>query len=557
MNINRIIEYAGTVHGGRQVVSNAEGGPFRYTYGEMHERTSKLARGLDALGVRAGEAITVFGANTHKSVECLYAVPGLGATVYTANPRMTFDQISYCLRHVSDHAANRIAILEPGYVDLVGRIVEETGSEFEHYVVLGNSSDVSGSVPFGPISYSEDLIAEQEAGYEWVEVDENTAALLMFTTGTTGRPKPIAHSHRGIWLHSVGMCASLSIDALDSVIVLPALYHQGWFLWCAAPFVGAKMVLPGANPSAEDYADLILDEKVTFTSAVSTLFAMVLEEFRSRDEVDLDGLRIYFAGQATPERLMRQYDGLGADARQLYGFSECGPHFVENAPREPREPFASPEEYSRFKAAVAGFPACGTAVRLIDEKGEDLPWDGESSGSLAFKALWASTEYWNDAEATEAGRIGEDWLQVGDMATIDPEGNVRLFDRAKDAIKSGGEWIPTPLLESAIIDHPDVAEAAVVAAAHPKWMERPVALVRPTAERWDSFSEEKLRSFLAESADRGEIHKWWIPDRILRVDEIPKTSVGKFDKKVLRDRYKDVFAQEPDQEDKRAESAQT
>jgi fatty-acyl-CoA synthase len=543
MNINRIIEYAGTIHRNREVVSKTEQGPFRYTYGDMYERAGKLARALDTLGVRAGEAVTVFGANTHRSVESLYAVPGLGATLYTANPRMTFNQIEYCLRHVSNHAPNRIAVLEPGHVELVSRIVEDTGQEFEHYVVLGSASDVAGSPPFDPISYSEDLIAEQEAGYEWEEVDETTAVLLMFTTGTTGRPKPIAHSHRGIWLHSVGMCASLSINALDSVIVIPALYHQGWFLWVAAPFVGARMVLPGAYPSPNDYVDLILDERITFTSAVSTQFAMMLDEFKSRDEVDLNRLRIYFAGQATPERLMRQYDELGADARQLYGFSECGPHFVENAPRVLREPFSSPEEYSRFKASVAGFPACGTAIRLIDESGGDLPWDGESSGSVTFKALWATTEYWNDPEATAASRVGEDWIQVGDMATMDPEGHVRIFDRVKDAIKSGGEWIPTPLLESAIAGHPGVAEAAVVAASHPKWMERPIALVRPTAEQWDSFSEEELRAFLAELADRGEVNKWWIPDRILRVEEIPKTSVGKFDKKILRDRYKDVLAQ--------------
>lgn len=544
MNINRIIEYAGTIHKNREVVTLTKEGPHRSTYGQMYGRVRKLAALMKDLGVEAGQVVTLFGTNTQRTVECLYAVPGLGATVYTANPRIPFDHLLYCVRHVSDHADASIVILELDHVNLVHRVVQESGKSFDQYLVLARSSDVPRPLPFDNVVFTEDALDKLAPLEEWEEIDENTAAIIMFTTGTTGRPKPIAHSHRMIWLHSVGMCASLSIHAADNILIIPAVYHLGWLLWAEAPFMGAKMILPGSDPSPSDYVDLILNERVTFTAAVPTLFTMMLEEFRRRKNVDLSGLRIYFAGQSTPESLIQAYDRLGADARQLFGFSECGPHFVENAPRPLPEDHESHRDPVRFKATKGGFPACGTFLKLLDEKGEELPWDGQTSGILAFKALWASTGYWNDPESTHQGRVGEDWLQVGDICTIDEFGYVRVLDRAKDAVKSGGEWIPTPLLENVICRHPGVAEAAVVGVSHPKWMERPIALVRPADAYRESLSEESVRNFLLQCAEAGEINKWWIPDRIFVVDDIPRTSVGKFDKKVIREQYRTLFSEE-------------
>lgn len=538
MNVHRIIEYAGTIHKDREVVTLTEDGVFRYTYGEMLSRIKQLSSALKKRGVKAGDAVTVFGSNTHTTVEALYAIIGLGATAFTANVRIPFEHLLYCLNHVSANAPNKVAVLEPEHIDLVQKLCRETDQKFDDYIILGNRTDNPSPPPFDSCRYSEELIPQEDPTFHWEEIHEDTAAVIMFTTGTSGRPKPLAHSHRMMWLHSVGMCASLGIGALDNVLILPAVYHLGWLLWVEAPFMGAKMVLPGKNPNPKDYVDLILNEKVSFTAAVPTIFSMMLEDFKARD-CRLNNLTVYFAGQSAPPNLIREYDSLGANARQLYGFSECGPHFVENAPRIGQE-FRSDEEYATFKATVAGFCCCGADINVFDEDGTSLPWDGSTPGTIGFRALWASTEYWNDSESTSAGRIGSSWLQVGDIGTIDPQGYVKVLDRIKDAVKSGGEWIPSPQVEAAITNLDGVDEAAVIGAHHPKWMERPIAVIKP-AEGAQDLTREQVKEFLINLVDQGKFNKYWIPDEVIITDDIPKTSVGKYDKKVLRERYKDVL----------------
>jgi acyl-CoA synthetase (AMP-forming)/AMP-acid ligase II len=539
MNVNRIIEYAGIFHKEREVVELTNDGIFRYTYGQMFERVKKLSSALKEIGVSVGEAVTVFGANTHTTVETLYAVIGLGASAFTANVRIPFEQLTYCQNHVSKHAPNKVAVLEPEYIELVHSLSQASGKRFDHYVILGNREDVTAPIPFDSYYFSEEIIPLQNPNFDWEEIDEDTAAIIMFTTGTTGRPKPVAHSHRMMWLHSVGKCASLGIDAEDNLLILPALYHLGWLLWTEAPFMGAKMVLPGRNASPTDLVNLILDEKVTFTAGVPTLFNMMLEQFK-KDGRSLDGLSIYFAGQSVPPKLIEEYDKLGGNARQLFGFTECGPHFVENAPRS-NQKFANVQEYAKFKGTVAGYCCCGAMIGIFDEDGNSLPWDGETAGTIGFRALWASTEYWNDPESSSIGKIGDEWLQVGDVGAIDSQGYLKVLDRAKDAIKSGGEWIPSPIVEAAIARFEGVVEVAVISALHPKWIERPIAVIKPTKEHQHTLSEEGLRSFLMTLVKQGELNKYWLPDRVILVDEIPKTSVGKFDKKILREKYKDIL----------------
>lgn len=538
MNVHRIIEYAGTIHKDREVVTLTGDGIFRYTYGQMLSRTKQLSSALQKRGVKAGDAVTVFGSNTHTTVEALYAIIGLGASAFTANVRIPFEHLSYCLHHVSTNAPNKVAVLEPEHIDLVQRLCEGTNKTFDDYIILGKRPDNSSSPPFDSCYYSDELVPQQDPTFQWQEIHEDTAAVIMFTTGTSGRPKPLAHSHRMMWLHSVGMCASVGIDAEDNILVLPAVHHLGWLLWTEAPFMGAKMVLPGKNPTPKDYVDLILNERISFTAGVPTLFSMMLEDFKARGR-SLNNLTIYFAGQSAPPKLIEEYDNLGANARQLYGFSECGPHFVENAPRiSPK--FDSAEEYAAFKATVAGFCCCGADINIFDEHGTPLPWDGSTPGTIGFRALWASTEYWHDPESTSAGRIGSDWLQVGDVGTIDPQGLVKVLDRIKDAIKSGGEWIPSPLIEAALARLDGVAEVAVIGVHHPKWIERPVAVIKPTEGAQD-ITPEQVQRFLTKLVSQGNFNKYWIPDEVVVTDEIPKTSVGKYDKKILRERYKDIL----------------
>ncbi len=539
MNVHRIIEYAGTIHKDREVVTLMEDGVFRYTYGEMLSRTKQLSSALEKRGVKAGDAVTVFGSNTHTTVEALYAIIGLGASAFTANVRIPLDHLSYCLHHVSKHAPNKVAVLEPEHIGLVQQLCRKTGHIFDNYIILGSRKDNSSPLPFDSCCYSEELIPQEDPDFSWQEINEDTAAVIMFTTGTSGRPKPLAHSHRMMWLHSVGMCASLGIDAEDNILVLPAIYHLGWLLWTEAPFMGAKMVLPGKDPNPKDYIDLILNEQVSFTAGVPTLFSMMLNDFKARGR-RLNNLSIYFAGQSAPSKLIQEYDDLGANARQLYGFSEGGPHMVENAPRLINRKFNSAEEYATFKATMAGFCCCGAEINIFDEDGRPLPWDGSTPGTIGFRALWASTEYWNDPDSTSAGRIGPNWLQVGDIGTIDTQGFVKVLDRIKDAIKSGGEWIPSPLIESELARLDGVADVAVIGVAHPKWIERPVALIKP-AEGAQDITREQVQRFLANLVDQGKFNKYWIPDEVIITDEIPKTSVGKYDKKMLREKYKDIL----------------
>jgi fatty-acyl-CoA synthase len=391
-------------------------------------------------------------------------------------------------------------------------------------------------------------MTDAEPSYEFPEVEEQSTALLMFTSGTTGKPKAVAHTHRMVYLHSVGMVASKGVGPQDSQFMVPPMFHLGWLLWTVAPAAGSRLILPGPG-YPDNLANLLLAEEVTFTAGVATLFKRVVDIVHERNEagedIRLDGTEIVFGGQSPPTPLLRQLENLGATTSQVYGYTEAGPQFtynIQNHLRD-REEAMSPDELFQYKADVAGYFVTGVEAKIIDpDTGDELPWDGESEGEIAFRAPWGTAGYWEMPEKTAEAMTDDGFLKMGDLVRIDEYGNVEVLDRIKDVIKSGGEWIPSPVLDDLLTEHEDVDDAVVVAAKHEEWMERPIAVV--TLREGADEDALDLDAHLAPYVESGEIEKWWVPDRVIVVDEIPKTSVGKYDKKTLRDRYETVLVEE-------------
>jgi len=320
--------------------------------------------------------------------------------------------------------------------------------------------------------------------------------------------------------------------------MLPPAWHGGWLLWGAAPFIGAKLVLPGVNPTPEVYLNLILEEKINLSAAVPTLFFLILDYIKKMEHKPrLDGLRLIFAGQSPPYELIKSLEEFGARCYQLYGFAEAGPYVAPPVERPYLEKTLSQEERLKYASEVAGVPVCGMEVKLIDpESKKELPWDGKTIGIPVYRAPWLQL-YWKESKRLKDSLYEGEWLDVGDLATIDENGCIRIVDRAKDVIKSGGEWISSIKVENLLMSHPGIKEACVIAAEHPKWVERPIAVVVPEPGWEDKLNVEELRKFIESQG----LPKWWAVDEIVIVDEIPRTSVGKFDKKVLRDKYRKIL----------------
>lgn len=540
LNTRLLLEHAARSHGQQTVVTDTSDGIDVVTYEELWDRVKQAANVLQTLGVSAGDAVGLYGYSTRAYVELIYAISSIGATPFAINLELPPDHQQFCIDHVESNAP-----LETFFVDdiLVSDLAEIVSFDEFQSVVIGDRPEEDDVHP----NHSYDtLMADADPSYDFPEVDERTAAFLMFTSGTTGRPKAIAHTHRMAFLHCTGMVASKGLGPQDTYLMVPPLFHGGWFLWGAAPASGSELVLPGKQ-YPENLPSLLLSEDVTFTAGVPTLFKRVVDIVEQRreqgEEISLNGTEIVFAGQAPPTQLLRDLEALGAMTTQLYGFAEVGPQFAYNVQNHLREQQRqlSEEELLEYKSRVAGYPVPGMDLKLLDEDGEELPWDGESIGELYARSPWGSNSYWKMPEATSEGRHGKH-LSLGDLVRIDDDGNIDYQDRKKDMIKSGGEWIPSPLLEDLITEHPSVSEAAVFAAEHEEWMERPIAVVTLTESR-DEFEISDLETHLMEYVEDGEIEKWWIPEDMIVLDTIPKTSVGKYNKKVLRDEYGDVLRQ--------------
>jgi fatty-acyl-CoA synthase len=517
LTLQLVLERMRRLYSEAEVVGVRHGERMRVTYAELTKRADRLAGALARLGVRPGDRVATFAWNSPEHLEAYLAVPCMGAVLHTVNVRLFPDQLAY----VVNHAADSVILVDDSLVEVLEQLAPQLES-VRHYVVMGEGS--TGSLP-GALRY-EELLAEAEPRYSYPELDDRQAAGLCYTSGTTGNPKGVLYSHRSNVLHAMGQCMadSIGMRSDDRVMpVVPMFHANAWGIPYASAFTGADLVMPGRDLTAPALAALIADERVTLSGAVPTIWMDLL---RHADEhgADLSSMRLVICGgSAVPLSLMRQFEERhGLRILQAWGMTETSP--LGSVARPPAG--VDGDDQWRYRDS-AGRPASLVEARLIGADGDEVEWDGESTGELEVRGPWVARAYYGDDGGDE--KFDEGWLRTGDIAAIDERGYIRISDRAKDVIKSGGEWISSVELENEIMAHEAVKEAAVIAMPDERWAERPLACV--VVEEGAELSFEELREHLS-----SRVAKWWLPDRLAIVEEVPKTSVGKFDKKVLRKR---------------------
>jgi fatty-acyl-CoA synthase len=520
LTLRHVLERMRSVYGDSEVVTlrRAEGDELersRASYAEVGERIDRLCGALVALGVKQGDRVATFAWNSQEHLEVYLGAPCMGAVLHTLNIRLFHDQLTY----IANHAEDQVVFVDDSLVP----VLEKVAPSFEtvrHYVVIGDGD--AGSLP-NVVRY-EELLSSQGGGYDYPALDERAAAGLCYTSGTTGHPKGVLYSHRSNVLHAMGasMTEALGVSSQDRLLpVVPMFHANAWGLPYACTLVGADMVMPSRFLQAEPLARLIREEAVTFAGAVPTIW-MDLLRYADEYKPDLSSLRfVMCGGAAVPESLMRAFqERHGVRIVQGWGMTETSP--LGSVARPPKS--AGEDDEWRYRSATGRILPLVEA-RLVGDDGGEVPWDGESTGEVEVRGPWIASDYYNDPAGPE--KFDGEWLRTGDIASIDSRGYMRISDRAKDVIKSGGEWISSVELENELMSHPDVMEAAVIAKPDERWTERPLACV--VLKEGSPCTPDELREHLVD-----RVAKWWIPDEFAFVDAVPKTSVGKFDKKVLR-----------------------
>ena len=517
LTLQHVLGRMRNVHGDSEVATLTPDGLTRARYHEVCERIDRAASALRALGVGEGDRVATFAWNSQSHLEVYFATPCMGAVLHTLNIRLFADQLTY----IANHAQDKVVFVDDVLVPLLEKVAP-TFETVERFVVMGDGD--AGALP-NAIRY-EELLAEQPDGFDYPEIDDRAAAGLCYTSGTTGNPKGVLYSHRSNVLHSFGTCLAdaMGLQATDRVLpVVPMFHANAWGIPYAAGLIGASLVMPTQYLQAEPLARLIRDERVTVAAGVPTVWLDLLQ-YADENDVDFSSLRhIIGGGSAVPLALMQAFEERhGVRIIQAWGMTEMSP--LGTVARPPAG--AEGDEHWKYRDR-AGRVMPLVEARLIGDDGEEVAWDGERTGELEVRGPWIASDYYEDP--TGRDKFHDGWLRTGDIASIDSHGFVRISDRAKDVIKSGGEWISSVDLESELMAHPDVLEAAVIAKPDERWQERPLACV--VRREGTDVSAEELVEHL-----RSRVAKWWLPDEVAFIDEVPKTSVGKFDKKVLRKR---------------------
>jgi fatty-acyl-CoA synthase len=517
LTLQHVLGRMRNVYGSSEVVTLTEDGTERATYAEVCARVDRLAGALRSLGVEQGDRVATFAWNSQRHLEVYLAAPCMGAVLHTLNLRLFAEQLTY----IANHAQDKVVFVDASVVPLLEKVAP-TFETVEHYVVMGDGD--AGSLP-NVLRY-EELIADQPDSFDYPEIEDRQAAGLCYTSGTTGNPKGVLYSHRSQILHSFGTCLADAMGLRESDRVLPIvpMFHaNSWGIPYAAGLTGCDLIMPGQFLQAEPLAKLIVEEHVTVSAAVPTIWMDLL---RHADETkpDLSSLRtVICGGAAVPLALMKQFEERhGVRIVQAWGMTEMSP--LGTVARPPGG--ASDDDHWAYRDR-AGRLMPLVEARLMTDEGTEAPWDGESTGELQVRGPWIASAYYEDPEG--ADKFDDGWLRTGDIASIDSHGFVRITDRSKDVIKSGGEWISSVELEGELMAHPEVAEAAVIARPDERWTERPLACV--VLSEGASATPEDLTEHL-----RPRVAKWWLPEEFAFIDEVPKTSVGKFDKKRLRQR---------------------
>ena len=529
--LSSILAHAARHHGRGEVVSKlADGLLHRTTYAEVERRARRLARVLRDLGVRPGDRVATLAWNGHRHLELFYAVSGMGAVCHTVNPRLAPDDIAFIMRDADDCAL----FADADFADLVAGLAPRVPSLRAAVMLCGPEEMPGLRLPEGVASLSyEALLAEADEGFAWPQFDENTASVLCYTSGTTGQPKGVLYSYRSAVLHAyaANMADAFGLRAMDRVLVAASMYHAtGWALPYCAAMTGATLILPGRHLDGANLVRLLNEERITFSAGVPTIWLGVLNELRSTGARLRTLKRVTIGGSACPRSLIEGLGEYGVEVQHAWGMTETSPLVTCNAPL-PATAHLAPEQAMRLRLKQ-GRTLCGTDIRIVDGAGAELPWDGTAFGDLQARGHWVCRAYLNRGD--EGAADAESWFHTGDVATIDAQGFAEMVDRSKDVIKSGGEWIGSIELENIAVSHPNVAEAAVIAARHPKWMERPLLLVVPKADCTPDTS-----SVLA--LYDGTVPRWWKPDAVLVVNALPHTATGKLDKRALRTRYADYL----------------
>jgi len=525
LTLRPILERAYKLFPKREIVTKVGPAMHRYTYADLYHRTSQLAHALEKLGVKSGDRVGTLAWNTYRHLELYFGIPCMGAVCHTLNLRLPPEQLIYII----NHAADKVVFVDQTLLPLLEKIAVHLKT-VEHFVVMTNTP-LQTSLP-NALSY-EELLAAESSEYNWPDLPENTAAAMCYTSGTTGDPKGVLYSHRSCYLHAMSVCFGDGLGLTSSDIMMPVvpMFHVlAWGLPYAATMLGAVQVFPGPHMTPRDLVELIQAEKVTITGGVPTLWLGILNLLES-ERYDLSSLRsMVVGGSAAPQSLIEGFQKKhNIRVVHAWGMTETSP--LGTVCNLKREMFDLPEEEQYHIRAKQGIPSPCVELRAVDEMGKEVPWDGKSFGELQVRGPWVASNYYNDERSV--GRFEGGWFRTGDVVTIDEEGYIQIVDRTKDLVKSGGEWISTVELESAIMGHPGVLEATVIAVPHPKWQERPLALVVPRPNT-EPPTKESIYAHIAP-----HFAKWQLPNDIVFVEAIPKTSVGKFDKKVIREQYKD------------------
>ncbi len=526
LTLNTIVEHANRMTPRKTIKTRLPDGAWHeYSYAEFHRRVRRLGNVLEALGLKPGDRAATFAWNNYQHLEFYFGIPCAGAVVHTLNIRLSHEQLKYII----DHAEDKVIFVDATLLPLIKPIARELKT-VEHFVLFNEAAGQACNLP--NLSYYEDLMAAASDDYDWRCDDEDMAMGLCYTSGTTGMPKGVLYSHRSMMLHTLGVlqAAALGVTEADVVLpVVPQFHAMAWGLPYACAWVGATIIMPGPHLQPAPLADMIESERVTIAAGVPTIWNGLYHELRANPRDIASVSQLVVGGSAMPRGLIKAYErDFGVNVVHAWGMTEMSP-IGSVAKLQTQHQDLDAESRWDVKARQ-GYFVPGVDARIVDDAGRELPWDGATMGELQVRGYWVAGQYYkleNDHDHFTA----DGWFRTGDVVTIDEDGYMTITDRTKDLVKSGGEWISSVDLENALISHPDVLEAAVIAVPNERWGERPLAVIVPLDGAGDA---EALNAYLLE-----RFPKFWLPDAYVTVAEIPKTGVGKMDKKVLRQMFAD------------------
>jgi 3-(methylthio)propionyl---CoA ligase len=527
--LSDVIEHAAAQYGDVEIVSRETHGPlFRTTYADCAKRARKLAHALGQLGLSAGSAVGSIAWNNHRHLEAYYAVSGSGMVMHTCNPRLHPQQLIYIVNHAED----QVLLFDATFAPLIKGIAAHC-PKVKAWVCMADAAHTPAIEGVANVLSYEDLIAPHSEHYEWPAFDERTGAALCYTSGTTGNPKGALYSHRAIVLNALVGCTPgvLSLSARETILpVVPMFHINAWCIPYAAPMVGAKLVLPGPKLDGASLHELMESERVTVSAGVPTIWLALLQHVESNKLRFTTMRRTAVGGSAMPQSLIAKFaDEYGVEVRHGWGMTETTAVATMSALMSKHDPLGAADKHAVI--AKQGKAVFGTQIKVVDEEGKTLPRDGTAQGELMVRGQWIVSGYFKG----ESSPLHDGWFPTGDVATIDADGVMQIRDRAKDVIKTGGEWISSIDLENAAMAHPAVAMAAVIGVKHPKWDERPLLFI--VRKPGQALEKEQILGFLTE-----RVAKWWVPDDVVFLESLPVGGTGKVQKADLRKQYGGVFS---------------